>query len=65
MIAEVIINSIAKDLNKEFHYIIPEEMEEKAKIGCRVYVSFGRMKSLEEGFITGILKESKYATKKN
>ena len=64
MIAEVIINSIAKDLNKEFHYIIPEEMEEKAKIGCRVYVSFGRMKSLEEGFITGILKESKYATKK-
>ena len=35
MIAEVIINSIAKDLNKEFHYIIPEEMEEKAKIDCQ------------------------------
>ena len=31
MVAEVIINSIAKDLNKEFHYIIPKELETKIK----------------------------------
>lgn len=63
MVAEVIINSIAKDLNKEFHYIIPKELETKIKIGTKVLVPFSRVKTLEEGFVTGILEESSFAKK--
>lgn len=63
MVAEVIINSIAKDLNKEFHYIIPKELETKIKIGTKVLVPFSRVKTFEEGFVTGILEESSFAKK--
>ena len=63
MVAEVIINSIARDLNKEFHYIIPKELGEKIRIGTRVLVPFSRVKTLEEGFVTGILEESSFAKK--
>lgn len=63
MVAEVIINSIARDLNKEFHYIIPKELETKIKIGTKVLVPFSRVKTLEEGFVTGILEESSFAKK--
>ena len=63
MVAEVIINSIAKDLNKEFHYIIPKELETKIKIGTKVLVPFSRVKTFEEGFVTAILEESSFAKK--
>ena len=63
MVAEVIINSNAKDLNKEFHYIIPKELETKIKIGTKVLVPFSRVKTFEEGFVTGILEESSFAKK--
>lgn len=63
MIAEVIINSNAKDLDKTFDYKVPEEMKDKIKIGNRVLVPFGRRKILEEGFIIGFKEESLYETK--
>lgn len=44
MIAEVIINSNAKDLDRTFDYEVPEEMNNKIKIGNRVLVPFGRRK---------------------
>ena len=44
MIAEVIINSNAKDLDRTFDYKVPEEMKDKIKIGNRVLVPFGRRK---------------------
>ena len=44
MIAEVIINSNVKTLNKTFDYIVPDELLEKVYIGARVYVPFGRKK---------------------
>lgn len=63
MIAEVIVNSIAKSLNREFHYIIPEEFEKNIKIGKKVLIPFGKMKKLEEAFVIGILEKSEYAKK--
>lgn len=63
MIAEVIINSNAKDLDKTFDYKVPEEMKDKMKIGNRVLVPFGRRKILEEGFVIGFKEESLYETK--
>lgn len=63
MIAEIIINSAVRDLNKVFDYNIPEELESKAKIGSRVLVQFGNIKTLEEGFIIGFKKKSEYKLK--
>ena len=57
MVAEVIINSIAKELNRSFDYIIPESLRAEIKIGSRVFVPFGKTK-IEEGFVIGIKKTS-------
>ena len=58
MIAEVIINSNVKNLNKTFDYNIPFEMEDKVNIGSRVLVKFGNIKQLEEGFVVNIKEKS-------
>ena len=50
MVAEVIINSIAKELNRTFDYIIPKALAQDVKIGARVFVPFGKTK-IEEGFV--------------
>lgn len=63
MIAQILINSNAKDLDKTFDYKVPREMENKIKIGNRVLVPFGRRKILEEGFVIGFKEESLYETK--
>ena len=65
MIAEVIIQSNAKALNKVFDYKIPQQYEENPfiLIGARVLVPFGRMKSLEEGFIVNIKENTEYEVK--
>lgn len=62
MIAEVIINTIAKELNKTYDYIIPDSILEDIKIGSRVFVPFGRTKQ-EEGFVIGIKENSEFANK--
>lgn len=62
MVAEIIINSIAKELNRNFDYIIPEELEPEIKIGSRVFVPFGRQKK-EEGFVVNIKETSEFANK--
>ena len=63
MIAQIIINSNAKDLNKTFDYEVPKVFEESIKIGSRVLVPFGKMKKLEEGFVIGFKEESEYRVK--
>ena len=65
MIAEVIIQSNVKNLNKIFDYKIPNEYEKNwvELIGARVLVPFGKMKTLEEGFIVNIKKSTDYEVK--
>ncbi len=63
MIAEVIINRIAKDLNKIFDYIVPKDMENTIKIGARIFVPFGPKNSNIEGFVIGLKQESEFANK--
>ena len=63
MIAEVIINSNVKNLNKIFDYTIPVELQSRVNIGTRVFVPFGNMKKLEEGFVIGIKEKSEYKLK--
>lgn len=63
MIAEVIINSTVKNLNKIFDYNVPANFAGTIRIGLRVLVPFGRGERLEEGFIVGVKKESEYEVK--
>lgn len=63
MVAEVIINSVAKSLNRIFDYNIPEEQNNSIKVGSRVVVPFGFSKKPEEGFVIGIKETSEYANK--
>ena len=65
MIAEVIIQSKVKNLNRVFDYKIPESYEADAMelLGARVLVPFGRMKQLEEGYIVNIKQDSEFEVK--
>ena len=55
MIAEVLTESKAKNIDQTFSYLVPREMEPKIKVGCRVRVPFG--KQTLEGFVTALLEE--------
>ena len=63
MIAEIILNSDAKDLNRTFDYEVPNELQTKIKIGSLVFVPFGNRKKVEEGYVIGLKEKSEYKTK--
>ena len=63
MIAEVILNSNSKQLNRVFDYQIPEDIASKVKIGSRVLVPFANRKEPEEGFVVNIKETSSYQVK--
>ena len=63
MVAEVIINSKAKQLNRTFDYNIPKELENLILIGSKVLVPFGRFKTLEEAHVVKIKEKSEYEIK--
>ena len=58
MIAQIIINSSVKTLNRTFDYIIPDDLD--VKIGDRVFVPFGKKKSLDEGIVVNISETSEF-----
>ena len=62
MIAEVIIHTNAKELNKTYDYIIPDSIKKEIRIGSRVFIPFGN-KKIEEGFVINIKENSKFANK--
>lgn len=63
MIAEIIINTQAKKLNKTFDYQIPKDLEDLITIGSKVLIPFGNKKTLEEGFVVGIKEKTEYQVK--
>ena len=63
MVAEVIINTTAKKLNKTFDYNIPKELEGIVLIGSKVLVPFGRLKRLEEAHVVKIKEKSEFEIK--
>lgn len=63
MIAQVILNSNAKQLNRVFDYLIPENMASNVKIGSRILVPFGNRKQVEEGIVVDIKEKSSYQLK--
>ena len=63
MVAEVIINSTAKKLNRTFDYNIPKNLENMIFVGSKVLVPFGRFKNLEEAHVVGIKQSSEFEIK--
>mgnify|MGYP002549694111 FL=1 len=63
MVAEVIINSTAKKLNRVFDYNIPKELEDLIVVGSKVLVPFGNMKKLEEAYVVAIKEKSEFKIK--
>ena len=63
MVAEVIINSTAKKLNRTFDYNIPKDLEDMIFVGSKVLVPFGRFKNLEEAHVVGIKQSSNFEIK--
>ena len=63
MIAEVIIDSKAKKLNRKFDYKIPENLKDIIDVGSRVLVPFANFKKLEEGYVIKIKQNTEYEVK--
>ena len=63
MIAEVIIDSRAKKLNRKFDYKIPEELADLIDVGSRVLVPFANFKTLEQGYVIKIKEKTEFEVK--
>ena len=64
MIAEVIIDSRAKKLNRKFDYEIPKNLEDLIFVGSRVLVPFANFKTLEQGYVIKIKERTEFKVKK-
>ncbi|WP_317368067.1 primosomal protein N' [uncultured Tyzzerella sp.] len=51
--AEVIIDIANKNVDRIFHYAIPENIKEKICVGMRVFVPFGKGNRIREGYVIG------------
>ena len=63
MIAEVIIDSRAKKLNRKFDYEIPKNLEDLIFVGSRVLVPFANFKTLEQGYVIRIKEKTDFEVK--
>ena len=63
MIAEVIIDSRAKKLNRKFDYKIPEHLLDIIDVGSRVLVPFANFKTLEQGYVIKIKENTEFEVK--
>ena len=61
MIAEVIVNSAAKELNRVFDYGVPNNLD--VVVGVRVLVPFGYRKQNEIAYVIGLKEKSDYKCK--
>ncbi len=65
--AEIIIDITNENVDKIFHYAIPENIKEKICLGMRVFVPFGKGNRIREGYVIGFTDktdiEEKYIKK--
>ena len=65
MVAKVIINNKEQNIDKTFDYSIPTSLEEKARVGMRVLVPFGKGNRTVDGIVIGVSENSEYKNLKN
>jgi primosomal protein N' (replication factor Y) len=64
-IAVVAINGTMREFDKQYHYLVPEDLSENLLPGMRVIVPFGNGNSLKEGYDLGFAGNSDYSRMKN
>ncbi len=60
--ASVVVESDLLQLDREFDFVVPGELENHVKVGQRVKFQLGRTKKLATGFITNLPDSSAFAT---
>ncbi len=60
MFVQIVINVSSSNVDQEYTYILPEELEKNAKVGARVVVSFGPSNRLVMGYIIKICSNTNY-----
>ena len=63
MVAEVIIISQVRALNRIFDYQVPTELVGTIRVGSKVLVPFGSYKTLTDAFVIGLKEKSDYKVK--
>lgn len=58
----VVVESPLLQLDREFDFLVPDDLKASVRFGQRVSFRFGRSKSPQTGFITKVLSKSQYAT---
>ncbi len=58
----VVVESPLLQLDREFDFLVPENLEDSIRFGQRVKLFFGRSKTVQTGFVTEVLNSSKHAT---
>ncbi len=58
MIAQILVDVKAKNVNKTYDYLVPENLIDFIEIGARVVVPFGNRKVM--GFVLGLTDKSEY-----
>ncbi|KPJ69006.1 hypothetical protein AMJ44_04885 [candidate division WOR-1 bacterium DG_54_3] len=56
MYAEVTLSKVSRDIDRIYHYKIPESLAAKIQIGSQVLVPFGHRKEI--GYVVGLLERS-------
>lgn len=57
-IVSVVVNRLARSVDKLFDYTAPDELYQKLNIGSMVYIPFGKGDYVIEGFVVGFPQES-------
>ncbi|MGB9613213.1 MAG: replication restart helicase PriA [Candidatus Margulisiibacteriota bacterium] len=56
MFAEVVLSKVSKDIDRIYHYVIPQHLIAKVQIGSRVVIPFGRR--IDVGYVVGLVEKS-------
>lgn len=60
-IASVVINGSTREFDREYDYLVPEELEGKVMPGVRVIVPFGGGNSIKEAYVVNTPESSRYS----
>lgn len=60
MVVKVVINVSSSNVDQEYTYLLPKELETTTKVGARVIVGFGSSNRLVMGYIVDICPDTTY-----
>ncbi|MFA4844133.1 MAG: primosomal protein N' [Candidatus Margulisiibacteriota bacterium] len=58
MIAEVVLSIVTSEIDKPYHYLVPDQLRETIKLGSQVVIPFGRRQ--EVGYVIGFVEKSEF-----